>query len=78
MSHRARAHRRAGDLPNAMIWLKNGIKLRPAKAVLHFQLAQTYAQAQQMSEAIRELEEGLKYAPEDQMAKRMLEQLRGR
>ena len=60
-----------------MVWLKKGLKLRPEKAVLHFQLAQTYAQLQQIPEAIKELEEGLKYAPEDQMAKRILQQLRG-
>ena len=77
ISHLAIAYLRSGDPQNAMVWLKNGLKLRPEKAVLHFQLAQTYAQLQQIPEAINELEEGLKYAPEDQMAKRILQQLRG-
>ena len=47
------------------------------KAVLHFQLAQTYAQLQQIPQAIQELEEGLKYAPDDPIAPRMLQRLRG-
>ena len=77
ISHLAMAYLRLGDSQNAMVWLKNGLKLKPEKSVLHFQLAQTYAQLQQIPEAIKELEEGLKYAPEDQMAKRILQQLRG-
>jgi len=76
ISHLAIAYLRSGDPQNAMLWLKNGLKLKPEKAVLHFQLAQTYAQLQQIPDAIKELEEGLKYAPEDQMAKRILQQLR--
>ena len=76
ISHLAMAYLRVGDSQNAMVWLKHGLKLKPEKAVLHFQLAQSYAQLQQIPEAIKELEEGLKYAPEDQMAKRILQQLR--
>ena len=77
MSHLALTSLRSGDVESAMTWLKNGIKLRPSKAVLHFQLAQTYAQTGRTAEAIGELEAGLQFAPEDQMAKRMIQQLRG-
>jgi len=45
--------------------------------VLRFQLAQTYVQLQRIPEAIGQLEHGLEYAPEDQTARQMLEQLRG-
>jgi tetratricopeptide (TPR) repeat protein len=76
MSHLALAHLKSGNASNAVAWLKNAIQLKPHKATLHFQLAQTYAQQQQIPAAIRSLEEGLKYAPNDATARRMLQFLR--
>ena len=68
---------RAGDFPEAIRWLQRAISLKPEKAALHFQLAQAHAQLRQIPQAIQEMEEGLKYTPEDQAAKRLLQQLRG-
>jgi predicted Zn-dependent protease len=58
--------------------LKKAAAAQPYRAVLHFQLAVIYQQRQELPEAIRELETGLQYAPDDPMAQRMLDQLRRR
>jgi hypothetical protein len=77
LSHLALARLKSGDAAAAAAHLKQAIALKPYKAVLHFQLAQTYAQQGRIPEAIQSLEEGLKYAPEDPNAQRMLRKLRG-
>jgi len=78
MSHLALAHLQSGDGNRAVLWLRNAIKASPNKAVLHFQLAQTLAQLGRVPEAIDALESGLRLAPEDPAARRLLEQLRAR
>jgi len=77
MSHLALALLGSGDFDNGVQWLKNAIKVKPQNAVLHFQLAQAYGQARKTAEAIQALEEGLKFAPDDPNALRMLQYLRG-
>ncbi len=78
MSHLALAHWQSGDPTNSVAWLTKAILLKPTKAALHFQLAQTLAELQVFPAAIRALEEGLKYSPDDAAARQLLEQLRGR
>jgi tetratricopeptide (TPR) repeat protein len=77
MSHLALTYLKSADFQNAIVWLNKAVQLKPHKATLHFQLAQTYAQLGQISQATQSLEEGLKYAPDDQAAQRLLQQLRG-
>src|ERR1043166_1161422 len=76
LSHRALACLRAGDVETALQSQRKAVALQPSRAVLHFQLALIYQQRQQIQEAIRELEIGLQYAPDDPRANQMLEQLR--
>jgi len=77
LSHLALVKLRSGDVEAAIARLKQAIQLKPYKAVLHFQLAQTCAQLGRTADAILSLEEGLKYAPDDPAAQAMLRRLRG-
>lgn len=76
LSHLALARLNAGDTDQAIVTLRRAIQVRPTKAVLHFQLAQTLARLHRVPEAVQSLEDGLRLAPEDAAAKRLLEQLR--
>jgi len=77
LSHLALAQFRIGQPDLAIATLRRAIAARPTKAVLHFQLAQICAQSDRRSEAVAALEAGLKHAPYDENARRMLQQLRG-
>ena len=52
------------------------IQAKPTKAALHFQLAQSLVQLSRVPEAIQALETGLRLAPEDPAARRLLDQIR--
>jgi tetratricopeptide (TPR) repeat protein len=78
LSHLALAHARNGDADEAVRWLVKAIQLKPAKAALHFQLAQILVQVQQPAAALRALQEGLKYSPDDPAALELLETLQGK
>jgi len=78
LSHRALSSLNMGDSESALQALRKAVTIQPYRAALHFQLASVYQQRQQISEAIRELEAGLEYAPDDPKANRMLDQLRRR
>jgi tetratricopeptide (TPR) repeat protein len=78
LSHLALAYLNSGDIQNAISALKGAIALQPFKAPLHFQLALIYQRLQQIPQAIEALETGLRYAPQDQTAQRMLQDLRAR
>jgi tetratricopeptide (TPR) repeat protein len=78
LSHLALAYLNSGDIPNAISALKRAIALQPYKAPLHFQLALIYQRQQQIPQAIEALETGLRFAPQDQTAQRMLQDLRAR
>jgi tetratricopeptide (TPR) repeat protein len=77
LSHLALAQFRSGHGQLAIDTLKRAIALRPAKAVLHFQLAQLFSQLQRLPEAAAALEAGLQYSPDDANARAMLQKLRG-
>jgi Tfp pilus assembly protein PilF len=72
------AYLNSGDTANAISALKGAIALQPFKASLHFQLALIYQRLQQTTQAIEALEAGLRYAPQDPTAQRMLQDLRAR
>jgi tetratricopeptide (TPR) repeat protein len=76
LSHLARAQLNSGAIQEASGSLQKALALQPSRAVLHFQLAVIYQRQQQVEQAMRELEEGLKYSPDDPTANRMLRQLR--
>ncbi|HKQ38916.1 MAG TPA: tetratricopeptide repeat protein, partial [Verrucomicrobiae bacterium] len=65
-----------GDLQSAITLLKRAIAARPHMANLHFQVAQIQIQLGDREAAIKSLDEGLQYAPDDQRARLMLRQLR--
>jgi len=77
LSQLALAHLTAGDKEAALRDLQRAIQARPWQAQLHFQAAQVHLRMDQLAEAKRALEEGLKYAPDDQRARMMLDQLNG-
>ena len=74
-SHVAAARFQTGEADRAVEAQRRAIAVKPHQAVLHFQLAQMLARMKQVAEAIAALEEGLRWAPEDEQARRILEQL---
>jgi Flp pilus assembly protein TadD len=78
LSHLALAYLNSGDTENAISALRSAIAVQPFKAPLHFQLALIYQRLQQIPQAIDALETGLRYAPQDPIAQRMRQDLRGR
>lgn len=76
LSHLALVQLQAGNPQAAVVALQRAIQARPTQAALHFQLAQTLARMDRVPEAIKALENGLRLAPDDANAMRLLEQLR--
>jgi hypothetical protein len=76
MSHLASVRINQGDLQGALSILKRAIAIRSQTANLHFQLAQVFLELQQPAAAIKALEEGLSYAPDNAQARVLLQQLR--
>jgi hypothetical protein len=77
LSHLAMAYLNMDAAADAQDTLKTAIGIEPWRGVLHFQLALTYQRQQNNPEAVRELQEGLKFAPDDASANRMLRQIQG-
>ena len=76
LSHLAFARANQGDLQGALDVLKKALTIRPHTANLHFQTAQIYLQLERPLDAIKALEEGLSYSPDNQPAQFLLRQLR--
>jgi Flp pilus assembly protein TadD len=76
MSHLALAYLKSGNTEESISTLRKAIATRPATPNLHFQLAQVYVQVADVPRAIEALEQGLQYAPHDEMARVLLAKLR--
>jgi hypothetical protein len=72
LSKLALAYLRSNRAEESITTLQQAIALKPYQATLHFQLGQAYAQMSRWSEARQALQTGLRYNPNDPMAKRML------
>lgn len=76
LSHLALAFVNSGNVERAVETLKKASSIQPHRAVLYFQLASIYARQQRIPDAIRALQDGLQYAPDDPSANSILERLK--